>query len=338
MDAPRQVVAAITIQPAEAKTNVGKRLPLDVLAFDPLGHELENQDIVWKSADTSVATVSEKGEVTARRVGSTVITASDGSKTGTATLTVLAPQVASVALSPASATLLAGDTARFSAQPHDDEAQPISGRSVKWSVANPAIATVAGGVLVGLAAGLARPCFGATIAMKRQTLAAIGGFHAFVAHLADDNAIGEAVRRAGLRVTVPPLVVRHTCAERDAAELLRHELRWARTLRAADPLGYMGLVLTHPLPFAIAGALAWPDPYVATAFVASAILCRLALQLQVDRALSLRATSAWLGPARDLLSFGVLFASFFVGVVNWRGRRYKVRADGTLVPLGKPGP
>lgn len=193
-------------------------------------------------------------------------------------------------------------------------------------------------VLVGLAAGLARPCFGATIAMKRQTLAAIGGFHAFVAHLADDNAIGEAVRRAGLRVTVPPLVVRHTCAERDAAELLRHELRWARTLRAADPLGYMGLVLTHPLPFAIAGALAWPDPYVATAFVASAILCRLALQLQVDRALSLRATSAWLGPARDLLSFGVLFASFFVGVVNWRGRRYKVRADGTLVPLGKPGP
>ncbi|HEU4585694.1 MAG TPA: Ig-like domain-containing protein, partial [Gemmatimonadaceae bacterium] len=153
MDEPQRVVAAITIQPAEAKTNVGKRLPLDVLALDPKGNELENQDIVWMSADTLVATVSDKGEVTARRVGSTVITATDGSKTGTATLTVLAAQVASVALSPASATLLAGDTARFAAQPHDDEAQPIGGRSVKWSVANPAIATVAGGVLVGLAAG-----------------------------------------------------------------------------------------------------------------------------------------------------------------------------------------
>jgi ceramide glucosyltransferase len=192
-------------------------------------------------------------------------------------------------------------------------------------------------VLVGLAAGLARPCFGATIAMKRQTLAAIGGFHAFLAHLADDNAIGVAVRRAGLRVAIPPLVVRHTCAERDAGELLRHELRWARTLRAADPLGYMGLVLTHPLPFALAGALAWPHPYVATGFVALAIVCRLALQLQVDRTLRIGTTSTWLGPARDLLSFGVLFASFFVGVVNWRGRRYKVRADGTLVPLGKAG-
>ncbi|HEY9427148.1 MAG TPA: Ig-like domain-containing protein, partial [Gemmatimonadaceae bacterium] len=148
-----RVVAAITVQPAEAETNVGKRIPLSALALDPSGHELENQDIVWKSADTSIATVSEKGEVMARRVGSTIITATDGTRTGTATLTVLAPQVASVALSPASATLLAGDTARFAAEPRDDEAQKITGRSVKWSIANPAIATIAGGVLVGLSAG-----------------------------------------------------------------------------------------------------------------------------------------------------------------------------------------
>ncbi len=146
-------VAAITVQPAEATTSVGKLLPLSALAFDPSGNKLENQDIIWTSTDTSVATVSEKGEVAARRVGSTLITASNGIKTGTATLTVLAPQVASVALSPASASLLAGDTALFSAQPRDDEAQPIGGRSVKWSVANPAIATVVGGVLVGLSAG-----------------------------------------------------------------------------------------------------------------------------------------------------------------------------------------
>jgi ceramide glucosyltransferase len=192
-------------------------------------------------------------------------------------------------------------------------------------------------VLVGLAAGLARPCFGATMAMKRATLATIGGFDAFLAHLADDNAMGQAVRRAGFRVTVPPLVVCHTCAERDAVELLRHELRWVRTLRAADPLGYMGLVMTHPLPFAIAGAIAWPHPYVAGAFIASAVACRLALQLTVDRTLRVRTTSPWLGPVRDLLSFAVHFASFFVGGVSWRGRRYRVRADGTLVPLGKSG-
>ncbi|HEY9480301.1 MAG TPA: Ig-like domain-containing protein, partial [Gemmatimonadaceae bacterium] len=151
-DAP-VTVAAVTIKPAEASTNVGKQLPLSALTLDPSGHELDDQDIIWTSADTSVATVSASGEVTAKRIGSTVITATNGTKTGTATLTVLAPQVASVALSPASAALLAGDTARFAAEPRDDEAQPIAGRSVKWSVANPTIAKVAGGVLVGLAAG-----------------------------------------------------------------------------------------------------------------------------------------------------------------------------------------
>ena len=146
-------VAAITVQPAVVTTNVGKQLPLSAIALDPQGKELAGQSIIWSSADTSIAAVSDAGEVTARRVGSTIITASNGTKTGTATLTVLAPQVASVALSPATAALLAGDTARFAAQPRDDEAQPIAGRSVKWSVANPAIAKITGGVLVGLAAG-----------------------------------------------------------------------------------------------------------------------------------------------------------------------------------------
>src|SRR5438093_3709809 len=57
-------------------------------------------------------------------------------------------------------------------------------------------------VLVGLALGLARPCFGSTIAMRRNTLQRIGGFEAFVDQLADDNAIGEAVRALGMRVMI----------------------------------------------------------------------------------------------------------------------------------------
>jgi ceramide glucosyltransferase len=188
-------------------------------------------------------------------------------------------------------------------------------------------------VLVGLAMGLARPCFGATIAMKRQTLGAIGGFDAFLAHLADDNAIGEAVRNAGLSVSIPPLVVSHTCAERSIGELLHHELRWARTLRAASPWGFAGLGMTHPLPFAILGALLSGNALYGAVTIAAAVACRLVLQVQVDHTLGARSSFGWLGPVRDLLAFGVHFASFFVGVVSWRGHRYKVRADGTLVPL-----
>ncbi|HEX9448883.1 MAG TPA: bacteriohopanetetrol glucosamine biosynthesis glycosyltransferase HpnI, partial [Dongiaceae bacterium] len=49
-------------------------------------------------------------------------------------------------------------------------------------------------VIFGLKIGLATPCFGSTIALRRSVLQQIGGFEAFADHLADDNAIGEAVR------------------------------------------------------------------------------------------------------------------------------------------------
>src|SRR5439155_18605701 len=120
-------------------------------------------------------------------------------------------------------------------------------------------------VLVGLKLRLARPCFGSTIALRRETLNAIGGFNAFIDQLADDNAIGQAVRRLELRVTIPPFVVAHVCVEASSAQLWRHELRWARTVRAVSPLGYAGSAITHPLAFAMLGASlsGWTAPGVA---------------------------------------------------------------------------
>ncbi|HKP66267.1 MAG TPA: bacteriohopanetetrol glucosamine biosynthesis glycosyltransferase HpnI, partial [Casimicrobiaceae bacterium] len=187
--------------------------------------------------------------------------------------------------------------------------------------------------LVGVALGLARPCFGSTIALRRETLTAIGGFDAFREQLADDYAMGAAVRQLGMRVAIPPLVVEHSFNERTLAQLLRHELRWARTVRVADAAGYAGLALTHPLPFAIVATALEDFAFGVTAIVAS-IACRLVLQRQVEHTLATRSLGIWLGPVRDLLSFVIYCASFFVGVVSWRGHRYKVRSDGTLLPLG----
>ena len=191
-------------------------------------------------------------------------------------------------------------------------------------------------VIVGLSLGLARPCFGSTIALRRETLTAIGGFSAFADRLADDYAIGTAVRAAGMKVAIPSMVLAHSCSERTGAELLRHELRWARTLRAVNPLGYAGLVVAHPLPFAILAAALVAGGPIGVALIAVTVGCRLVLQLKVDHTLRLRPHRWWLGPARDLLAFGVYVASFFMNVVSWRGRRYRVRSDGTLIAIGEP--
>ena len=192
-------------------------------------------------------------------------------------------------------------------------------------------------VLLGLAAGRGRPCVGATMAFSKDTLAAIGGFEAFADHLADDHAIGEAVRRIGQRVVVAPGLAAHGCAERSAGPLVQHELRWARTIRSIDPSGFLGSVVLHPLPFALAGALLRGFDAWSVAVLAAALLCRLGLQWSVDRTHSRRTGDSarrWaLGPLRDMLSFAVFCASFLNNSVVWRGRRYRVRADGTMVEL-----
>jgi ceramide glucosyltransferase len=188
-------------------------------------------------------------------------------------------------------------------------------------------------VVLGLAAGLARPCFGSTIALRREVLERIGGFEAFADHLADDNAIGEAVRNLGYKVAIPTMTVTHLCAERSLRELLVHEIRWARTIRSVTGSGFAGTVVTHPLPFALLGAAVLGPSWPAVGAVMAVLVCRFLLGFLVDQALKGKTAGWWLMPLRDMLSFFVFCASFFVGSVTWRGRRFHVGADGMLLPV-----
>ncbi|HZT20253.1 MAG TPA: bacteriohopanetetrol glucosamine biosynthesis glycosyltransferase HpnI [Dongiaceae bacterium] len=187
-------------------------------------------------------------------------------------------------------------------------------------------------VLVGLGIGRADPCFGATIALRRETLRRIGGFGAFANHLADDHAIGEAVRRLGGKIAIPPMIVTHICRFGGARELLRQELRWALTLRLLDPAGFLGSAVTHPLPFALLGLALLPGHGLGLAVLGLCLASRLALQIEAHRVLALACPPWYLSPLRDLLSFAVFVASHFTDAVSWRGQRFRVRRDGTLIP------
>ena len=86
-------------------------------------------------------------------------------------------------------------------------------------------------VLVDMALGAATSCFGSTIALRRETLDRIGGLNAVADRLADDYAIGAAVRRLGVSVAVPSFTVRDTCAEPTIGSFLAHQPRFARAIR-----------------------------------------------------------------------------------------------------------
>src|SRR5215475_12430925 len=97
--------------------------------------------------------------------------------------------------------------------------------------------------------------FGATIALRRATLARIGGFTSIADQLPDDYRLGELTRRVGLRTVLADIEVETCVEETGPGNLVRHELRWLRTIRTVQPLGYALAGITVGLPAAIFGTL-----------------------------------------------------------------------------------
>lgn len=186
------------------------------------------------------------------------------------------------------------------------------------------------GAVFGVALGLARPCMGSTIAMRRETLDRIGGFDRFADVLADDYAIGAAVEALGLKVVVPPMLVVHGSDERSFAELWRHELRWSATVRGVVPGAFAGSVIGMPFPLALLGALLAPAHAIGAVIVLLSLLARMLVAHSVDRQAGAQTAPFWLLPMRDCLTFAIFVATFFTRSVDWRGQRLRMGADGRI--------
>lgn len=184
--------------------------------------------------------------------------------------------------------------------------------------------------VLGTSLGLAAPCFGSTIALKRQTLDEVGGFAAFADQLADDYAMGRAVRARGYTLAIPALGVGHTAAEKTACELLHHELRWTRTIRFLNPLGHLGSIVTHGFAFALMAAILLDFNADSVVIVTAALGARLYLKARVDGIFGTYAGPGWLMPMRDVLSFMVFVASLFGETVHWRGTHFAVEPSGAM--------
>lgn len=185
--------------------------------------------------------------------------------------------------------------------------------------------------LVAESLGTGAGCFGATLALRRDTLEAIGGLAAVADALADDHALGVAVRRIGRKVVLSTHIVDNIVVEPSLGALFRHELRWARTIRSITPAGFLGSVVTQPLIPALLAVATGALPVAAPAMLGLALICRAVMVRMVDRALGLAPTPLRLMPVRDLLSFAVFVASFFARTVAWRDRTFRIGPKGRLI-------
>lgn len=176
--------------------------------------------------------------------------------------------------------------------------------------------------------GSTRFAFGSTIALRRESLRAIGGFEVLRDTLADDFWLGELTRKAGLRTVLSDLVVGTEVIETRLAELWAHELRWLRTIRAIAPSGFFMSFVCFSWPMSLLGLAMAPTMLNASlaAVACSARIGRFILGRRVSRP-SVPWYEVLLTPLRDLLLLAEWAVALTSWRVQWRGQVLHARKD-----------
>jgi ceramide glucosyltransferase len=118
----------------------------------------------------------------------------------------------------------------------------------------------------------------------------------------------------------------------------KHQLRWARTIRVCQPAPYFFSILSN--------SSLWPLLWLVVSLVQAKTYCAIAAAVllgpRVFIAQSLqrqyndngqRPAPFWLVPVKDLLQAVIWAIAFCGNKIEWRGRKMRLRRDGTLEPI-----
>lgn len=174
---------------------------------------------------------------------------------------------------------------------------------------------------------------GSTLAVSRQALTAAGGFEAVADSLADDYQLGARIHNAGYAVRLSREVVATSVPAYGLREFFTHQLRWARAVRDSRKLGYLGMIVTFGLPWAVFNLIACGFSLDSIALLSLTVAARVTVALTTgvgilgDRQVL---QNLWLLPMRDFCALGVWIWSFAGNSVQWRGETFLLK-QGKLV-------
>ena len=194
------------------------------------------------------------------------------------------------------------------------------------------LAFVVPGAVIAATAGV--PCVvGKSMAITREALQAIGGFERFRRILAEDQAIGLAVREAGFEVALSPVVVRNVTVNRSVRRAVDRQIRWNKIRYSFSHALYCAELILNPLAFAIAAALLEPARLAMfPLFVLAARYLQLALLNRATRA-GLTSIQLAATPLLDVLMLYAWFVPFFSKRITWRGYRARIGRDTEMIEL-----
>ncbi|RQW89118.1 MAG: glycosyltransferase [Geobacter sp.] len=179
---------------------------------------------------------------------------------------------------------------------------------------------------------------GASMAVRREALEKIGGFSSLVDYLADDYQLGNMVHRCGYRLELSGYFVESVMKRESLRGILSRQLRWARTMRASRPGGYLASGITQPVPAAFLALLVSGFSlygWIAFSFLGVSRLCCGLVFSRIFVRDNILPRYLWLLPLRDLLAFFTWALSFLGNRVVWRSHVFRVLPGGTILDLGK---
>ena len=177
-------------------------------------------------------------------------------------------------------------------------------------------------------------CLGASIALRREDLDAIGGIEAMANHLVEDYELGRRIAALGKKCVFIPFVIDTMVDLKDAAAYWGHQVYWDQNTRSARPAGFFATFLIRAIPFAILYAALRGFDAAGLSVLAGCVGLRLAtaagvLHVALQDREGLRALP--LLPLRDVLGFASWVLAFTRRTTTWRGSEFELTRDGRLV-------
>jgi ceramide glucosyltransferase len=191
------------------------------------------------------------------------------------------------------------------------------------------------GVLVADMIEGTRFALGATMATRKSSFRAVGGFAELGQFYADDFELGNRLAKQGRGVKMATHVIKLMVQDQPFWLSFRNQLRWMQSTRRSRPWGHLGSGLTFSMPFGLLGLL-WGlcvgRPLAGLLWLLVMVLNR---WLQAFAILSvLQDPDLWnnilVYPLRDLLGSILWLRSYGGEEFYYRGKIYKLKAGGRV--------
>jgi len=176
---------------------------------------------------------------------------------------------------------------------------------------------------------------GATMATRRKSFEAVGGFDELGQYYADDFVLGNRLAEQGARVQLATHVIRLMVQDSPFWLSFKNQLRWMQSTRRSRPWGHLGTGLTFAVPYGLFGLL-WG---LLSGHAALGVLWLVALVVnrwvQAGAILNAMGDSEWfyntaIYPMRDFLGATLWLGSYGGENFYYRGKIYKLKEGGRV--------